>query len=791
MSSTKQHRLRPTTLVWLNSTIDENDPHYEHTLQGLHAICHDITVFQDIDECIQYLHLIYEEKAIVLTSEVVRHEFVQQIHSLSQVDAIYIYSSDTTLENESWTSKWSKVKGVYDCIKLIVQTLQKTIRSCVVEDGFSSISFVSSDEISPTIDLNRLEPLFMYTKLFKNILLDMSYSQQSRADLLNYCRKIYAGNSYQLEIIDEFERDYSADKAVWWYTRACFIYEFTNQALRLLETEMIVTMGFFIHDLHRQLDRLHKVQINEYHDMPRRLYRGQGLSMNDFEKLRKTQGGLMSFNNFLSTSNDRDVSFIFADSASMKENTVGILFVINIDPQITSTPFAQIKDHTYFDAEAEVLFSMHSIFRIGEVRSMNEEEKLFEVELTLTGDDDPELSMLTDRIEQQVGNGTGWQRLGNLLIQVRHIDQAEKLYLTLLEHPQTQREQGLYYHQLGLIKAMQGDYQVAQRYHEQALSINEKILSPTDPNLATSYHNVGTIYSNMAKNSTALIYFEKALSIKEKTLPINHSDLATSYNNIGILYNNMGKYMEALIYYEKALFILEKILPANHPNLASTCNNIGTVYHQMAEHSIALSYFQKTLSIREKTLPADHPDLASSYNNIGMAYDSMKNSSKALSYYEKSLSIREKIFLHGHPDVATSHNNIGVAYYAMGNHSKALTHYQKALAIRRNLSPSNHPAVAACCNNIGMVYTQMEQYSNALSHYEKALYINEEILGADHPELATCYNNIAVTYYFMKDYHKALPLFRKTLCILQRVLPSTHPHILSTLNWIKLIEEQR
>ena len=43
------------------------------------------------------------------------------------------------------------------------------------------------------------------------------------------------------------------------------------------------------------------------------VYRGQGLSKTDFDQLIKTKGGLMSFNNFLSTSINRKISLEFAE----------------------------------------------------------------------------------------------------------------------------------------------------------------------------------------------------------------------------------------------------------------------------------------------------------------------------------------------------------------------------------------------------------------------------------------------------------------------------------------------
>ena len=121
---------------------------------------------------------------------------------------------------------------------------------------------------------------------------------------------------------------------------------------------------------------------------------------------------------------------------------------MTIDPKILSTPFTNIKGHSYFHGEKEVLFSIHSTFPIEKVRSLNEEEKLFEVQLTPAGDDDAVLRVLRDRLEGQVSGGTVWKRLENRLVRVRHIGQAEKLYLTLLQHSRRDRDAALCYHQL-------------------------------------------------------------------------------------------------------------------------------------------------------------------------------------------------------------------------------------------------------------------------------------------------------------------------------------------------------
>jgi hypothetical protein len=63
-----------------------------------------------------------------------------------------------------------------------------------------------------------------------------------------------------------------------------------NRALRLMNVDIIIKMGFFI-DHH---------SANSF-----TVYRGQDMSKVDFEQMVKTKGGLISFNNFLSTSKRR------------------------------------------------------------------------------------------------------------------------------------------------------------------------------------------------------------------------------------------------------------------------------------------------------------------------------------------------------------------------------------------------------------------------------------------------------------------------------------------------------
>lgn len=255
----------------------------------------------------------------------------------------------------------------------------------------------------------------------------MTFDDSAREDLLYVCRKMYAENPQELRLVNDFEKDYCPEKAIWWYTRQCFTYQLLNRALRCLEGDMIVDMGFFIHDLHNQIEKLHREQLQQYGGKSFLLYRGQKLSTDDFGKLQNTRGGLLSFNSFLSTSEKRSVSLQFAQISPNDLSLIGVLFIMTIDPRTDSTPFANVKNHSEFQIEDEILFSMHAVFRIERISSMDTTHRPYEVHLTLTSGEDPTLKLLEGRIHEEFSFSNDEQRLIYLLIRIGHTSRAEEI----------------------------------------------------------------------------------------------------------------------------------------------------------------------------------------------------------------------------------------------------------------------------------------------------------------------------------------------------------------------------
>ncbi|CAF1432297.1 unnamed protein product [Adineta steineri] len=724
-------RIQNVILIWLDNNINENDADCDNTIKQLKRVVNNVNTFTDGEECVDFIQTISNNKICMIVSEALAKHIVPHVHDLSQVHTIFIFENSQEWHRQ-WTKEWPKIKGVFTNITSICEALKQTTHQC--EHNAISISFVA-----PNTKLDQLDPSFMYTQILKEILLIINFEDKHFKEFITYCREAFAENEHDLHNIEKLERDYHDHIPIWWYTCQYFLYSMLNQALRLMDVDIILRMGFFISDLHRDIQRLHSEQFHgQQSDKTFTVYRGQCLSKEAFTEMTNTKCGLLSFNNFLSTSKDRDVSLLFAPHATTNPDLVGILFIISINPTNSTTPFASVSDVSHFHMEDEILFSMHTVFRIGDIQPMYGNNNLYQVNLTLTNDNDEDLRTLSDLIRQDTfPDKEGWYRLGLLLIKMGQCNKAQEVYEVLLNQTTNESDKEHIYHQLGRIKSNQGEYSEALTYHETALAIRQQFLPPSHPDLGMSYNNIGLVYYNMGDYPKALSYFENSLAIWQQSLPSNHPHLGSSYNNIGLMYDSMGDYLKALSSHERALAIKQQSLPFNHPALAASYNNIALVHNNMGDYSKALSYFEKNLVIQQQSLPTNHPHLAGSYNNIGMVYYNMADYPKALSYYEKGLVIRHQSLPSSHLDLGDSYMGIGNVYRNMGDYPKALSYYEKALTIRQQSLPFNHPDLGASYNNMGLVYESMDNYSKAHSFYERAVQIGEQSSPTNRPNLKT------------------------------------------------------
>ena len=289
---------RNVLLLWLDSNIDENTDQC-NTINQLRRISNNAYKFDDQDKCVDFLVKNHNRQVLMVISETFCRETVPMIHNVTQLHGIFIIC-ENKMEHEQWAEQYFKIKGVYTEMSPICEAIQQTAYQ--YEQNDMSMSFISTTGAISTSESDKLDCSFMYTEILKETLLAIEFKEEHINQFTDYCLEKIAKDEHDINSISKLGSEYRNETPIHWYTSDWFVYSTINQALRLMDVNLIMKMGFFLCDLHREITRLHSQQFDkDYSSKGFTLYRGQCLSKADFDCLQNTKGGLIAFNSFLST----------------------------------------------------------------------------------------------------------------------------------------------------------------------------------------------------------------------------------------------------------------------------------------------------------------------------------------------------------------------------------------------------------------------------------------------------------------------------------------------------------
>ena len=639
--------LETFSIFWLDAEVNTTEEN-RNTQLILREIINHLKTFDDQDECHQrILSLPTQDRLILIVSGRCSRQLVPQIHHLRQVSSIYVYCMDKKA-NEQWAKDFIKIKSVIvelnDLIHVIKQDQQSRIK---IEEPLSINIFKSSTNKADQ-STTGLNGNFIHSLLLIDVLIRMKSIESDKQQLIQLCKKEYENNQKELILVREFEKDYRADKALWWYTRESFLYRVLNKALRVQNIDLLFLFRFVIGDIYQQLKQYQ-------HQSSIRVYRGQVMSIDELNTLRHSIDNLISINSFFSTSTNPDKALGFLNRSIITRNSCRVLFIIDADPQVVkSKPFADISSLSYFSKECEVLFMIGSIFRLIKIEETKDKD-IVTIYMELCDDDEHDLKELFDHMKKKYGGGNKEVNLhsfGQVLRDMGKYDFAEKIYHRLLaELPPNDLSLASLYYDLGIVTYDKAAYDSSLECFRKSLVIHEKIGSSNYVSIGNLYNCIGLVYHRKRELERALENYNKAIELFRNANDEDHPNMANFYNSIANAYKDQKEYTEALDFYKKSLAIHKQHLPSNHPNIASAHNNIGLVYYQLNKYDLAMEHHQQSLQMKLKSLPGDHPNIAISYENIALIHEEKREWKQALELFEKALNIYQHAFSSQHPDV--------------------------------------------------------------------------------------------------------------------------------------------
>lgn len=527
-----------------------------------------------------------------------------------------------------------------------IQNDQNQRENYKIDEPFSIyIIHSNSNETNLERSAHELGGDFLNAQLLIDCLINITPTINDKNELITFWKQSYHDKPTTLNIINEFEKEYTSDRALWWYTRNSFLYEMLNKALRRQDIHLLYLCRFIIHDIEKLLEK-YKCST------PIRVYRTQLLSNEEVQMLKDSLGDYISIKSFFSTTLERDLARFYGTSSCISNDLECIHFEIDADPQLNNIkPFSHIASFSHFPCEEEVLFMSGSIFRI--VNIDRDKDGMLIIHMRLCSPNDHSLKPLVQQMQKKYkGRKTTLLDLANILMYMGNSNDAEKYYHRCLnEYSDNNEYVASCYHGLGSVAKKKGDYQLSLEYHNKSLAIKMQILNPDNSEIANSHNSIGTVYKALKDYQSALQSYEEALVIYMQAFDDDHVDVAKCQTNIGNIYYDQCKYLDALDFYKQALAIREKRLTADHPRLGCTHVHIGNVYKNLDHDDLALSHYNLSLKIFKKSRSSQHPSIATTMKSIGLIYENKNDLEQALSFLKKAANIYKCSLSADHQDI--------------------------------------------------------------------------------------------------------------------------------------------
>ncbi|CAF3329455.1 unnamed protein product [Rotaria sp. Silwood2] len=196
-----------------------------------------------------------------------------------------------------------------------------------------------------------------------------------------------------LKNIDYFERTYTSDRALYWYTRPDFFNILVNRALRTNDIKSIYIFRDHIVDIHKALRKAaknYRLQLRRQGVQSLVVYRGTTMSKSNYEVLELYGiNRYICLNGFVSTTTDEEVAKIYAasndGSTISSDNVVSVIYVVTIETDNEEVVFINVSDSSAIIDEREILFDIGTTFKVNKIIPQ-ETYKTFYVYMTATHD---------------------------------------------------------------------------------------------------------------------------------------------------------------------------------------------------------------------------------------------------------------------------------------------------------------------------------------------------------------------------------------------------------------------
>ncbi|CAF4553198.1 unnamed protein product [Didymodactylos carnosus] len=206
-------------------------------------------------------------KNLLVISGIYARKYLDKIHNDVSIIIIFCKVREKYLDLKETYSNIIEICTEYETLKNSIQRELPSLKFNLFHNqSLKSLRpIMSSLDDSDHNDNVNHSAYFSYVS-FVDIIKQMSHTEEAKRIMISKCKDYYRGNKVVLEKIEDFRKTYRSDKVIEWYTKDSFVYRLINHAFRTEDIALWYLFRFYIIDLCKQLESVHRIQQQQQTD---------------------------------------------------------------------------------------------------------------------------------------------------------------------------------------------------------------------------------------------------------------------------------------------------------------------------------------------------------------------------------------------------------------------------------------------------------------------------------------------------------------------------------------------
>jgi tetratricopeptide (TPR) repeat protein len=320
---------------------------------------------------------------------------------------------------------------------------------------------------------------------------------------------------------------------------------------------------------------------------------------------------------------------------------------------------------------------------------------------------------------------------------------------------------------LGDVVASSGDFERAQRLHEEALEIWQRVLGPdgVSVSLGRTYQSLGAIRLRMGDFSEARSYLDRSQEILEQEIFVPYRiHLANTLFWQAILDSEGDLDNEAALpRLERALAILEQEFGHEHSQTENILFWLGQIHYRLGDAETARTHYERALGTQESTPGQDSYNAALSTAGLGEVLAQTGDLEAAREHLERALAVLQEAGGLANSETAWCVRRLASVYWRTGDLDGARQLLEQSLEeLQRGLG-REHPALTRTLHRLGYLEYLAGDFERAMQWYRRTLEIQRKVWGAEHYVNARALYQLACLAALEGQTERSLELLRNAL----------------------------